>query len=116
MSGRRDALPFSNDLRKALGLNVRRYRTQLGISQYELGFRAEIHPAAVSPLERGESRPQIDSFIRLAGALGVEPTDLVAGILWTPPERRVVAPGAFEVEADPELEAAVGALRKRRGP
>lgn len=73
MSCRRDALPFSDDLRQAFGLNVRRCRKRLGISQHELGFPAGIHPAAVSPLELGETTPQIDSFIRLAGAIGVEP-------------------------------------------
>jgi len=114
MGGRKDALPFSDELSRVLGLNVRKHRQRLGISQDELADSAEIHRTAVSPLELGEVRPRIEGFIRIAGALGAAPNDLVAGVVWMPPERRVLTPGAFEITADAKLEEEIAALRRGR--
>lgn len=104
-------VPPSDELRARLGMNMRKARKQLSISQHELGFRAEVHPAAISPLELGEVLPKIETFIRLAGALEVTPGDLTAGILWLPPKRTVV-PGNFEVPSDPARAAEAAALRE----
>lgn len=107
---RRNPLPPSDELRARLGINMRECRKRLGISQHELGFRAETHPNAISPLELGQTLPRIETFVRLAGALEVTPNDLVAGIIWTPAEA-VVVPGDFEVPSDPELAAEAAKLR-----
>jgi transcriptional regulator with XRE-family HTH domain len=112
---RRVALPPSDGLRAKLGVNVRDCRKRLGISQHDLGFRAEVHPNAISPLELGQTMPQIETFIRLAGALEATPNDLVAGILWTPAEA-VVVPGDFDVPSDPELAAEAAKLREASAP
>lgn len=77
---------------RRLGLNVARARVATGLSQEELGFRAEFHRNAVGALERGESVPGADTLVRIAGALGVEPGALYAGIAWQPGE---LAPGDF---------------------
>ena len=113
--GRKQTLPPSDALRSRLGTNVRKHRKRLGISQEEFGFRAEIHPTAVSLLELGQTLPYIQTFIRVAGALGVATDDLTAGILWTPPEK-IVTPGVFEVPDDPDLTAEVAALRAQATP
>jgi transcriptional regulator with XRE-family HTH domain len=99
------------ELRARLGANVRERRRQLGVSQHELGLRAEVHPGAISPLELGRTLPRIEAFIRLSGALEARPSDLTAGILWTPAEA-VVVPGDFEVPDDPELAAQAARLRQ----
>jgi transcriptional regulator with XRE-family HTH domain len=116
MSHRRQPLPPSEELRARLGINLRECRRRLGISQYEVSFRAETHMNAISALELGKRLPRIDTFIRLAGALEATPSELTAGILWTPAEQ-VVVPGGFEAPEDAELAAEVAALRKaaRRG-
>jgi transcriptional regulator with XRE-family HTH domain len=108
---RRRPLPPTDELRARLGANVRECRRRLGISQEELGHRAETHPTVISPLELGQRLPCIETFIRFAGALKVAPNDLVAGILWTPAEA-VVVPGDFEVPDDPALAAEAAALRE----
>lgn len=108
---RRVPLPPNDDLRARLGVNVRACRRRLGISQHELGFRAEVHPNAISPLELGQKLPQIETFIRLVGALEARPNELVAGILWTPAVA-VVTPGDFDVPSDPELAAEAARLRE----
>jgi transcriptional regulator with XRE-family HTH domain len=103
----------ADQLQRRLGQNVRERREALAISQHELGFRAETHPNAISPLELGHTLPRIETFIRLAGALEVTADELSAGILWTPGEA-VVLPGDFEVPSDPELAAQAEALREVR--
>ena len=103
--------PSNDELRERLGINLRECRKRLGISQWELSFRAEIGLTSVSPIELGQIVPRIDTFIRLTGALGVTPNALSAGILWTPAEVTVI-PGGFDVPEDPQLAAEVAALRK----
>lgn len=70
------------------GANLARYREQADISQDELGFRASLHRTEVSQLERGLRLARIDTLVKLAGALGVEPADLLSGMAWEPGEMR----------------------------
>jgi transcriptional regulator with XRE-family HTH domain len=74
--------------------NTRRHREAAGLSQEELAFRADIHRTQVSLIEGGHRSPRLDTLIKLAGALGVTPNDLVSGITWEPFEQRV---GGFAV-------------------
>ena len=64
-------------LREALAENMRRRRRALGLSQEELAHRAEIDRTYVSSLERRVYGATIDMVERLAGALGVEPHELL---------------------------------------
>lgn len=68
------------DLRRQLGLNVERLRRSLGLSQEELAFEAKIHRTYVSSVERGVRNPTVTVIARLAGALKVEPVELLAAI------------------------------------
>lgn len=111
MSSRRRTLPPSDELRARFGLNLRKHRKRLGVSQLELSLRAETHMNAISTLELGQRLPRIDTVIRMAGALETTPNELTAGILWTPAEQ-VVVPGGFEVPRNQALSAEVAALRK----
>jgi len=66
------------------GENVRRCRKQASLSQEAVGLRADLHRTEVGLLERGERTPRIDTAVKLAGALGVAPGDLLDGIAWQP--------------------------------
>jgi transcriptional regulator with XRE-family HTH domain len=66
------------DYRKVVGNNVRALREQLGISQEELGFRSNLDRTYVSGVERGVRNPTVIVLARLATALGVEPSALLA--------------------------------------
>jgi transcriptional regulator with XRE-family HTH domain len=66
------------DLRRLVGRNVRFWRERLGVSQEELGFRADLHRTYVSGVERGVRNPTIIILGRLAKALKVEPEALLA--------------------------------------
>lgn len=69
-----------DELRERFEMNLRACRKRLGVRQEELGFRAGIHPRSTGSFEQGRVIPKISTFIRLAGSLGVRPTELVAGI------------------------------------
>ncbi len=77
------------------GENLALHRQRVGISQEELGFRAELHRTAVSQLERGIRVPRADTVVKLAGTLGVSTEALFDGLSWKP---GTWAPGAMGVE------------------
>jgi transcriptional regulator with XRE-family HTH domain len=63
-----------------LGLNVRKYRKQRGMTQEELGLDTEMERSYVSDLERGTRNPSVRAVDRLAKALGVAPHVLLMPI------------------------------------
>lgn len=77
---------------RRFGENLLRHRKGAGLSQEELSFRAGLHRTQVGSIEQGARCPRIDTLVKLAGALGVSPCDLLDGIAWKPSETR---PGGF---------------------
>lgn len=75
------------------GDNLRRCRKRADLSQEETAVRASLHRTAIGQLERAERVARIDTLVKLAGALEVEPSELLAGLAWEPGE---VRPGHFE--------------------
>jgi len=69
---------------KRFGENLARCRKRAGISQEELSFLASLHRTQIGQLERGTRLPRIDTVIKLAGSLGVEPAQLLDGLSWEP--------------------------------
>jgi transcriptional regulator with XRE-family HTH domain len=66
--------------------NLERLRTASGLSQENLSFRASLSRSHVGRLENGDGLPEIDTVYKLAGALGVEPRELLPAIYWRPGE------------------------------
>ena len=60
------------------GAALRAWRSQAGISQEELGFRAGMHRTYISKLERGLNSPSLDAVRALAAALGRTASELVS--------------------------------------
>jgi len=60
------------------GAEIRRVREERGISQEELGFRADLHRTYVSQLERGLKSPSLRAILRIARGLGCPAARLVA--------------------------------------
>lgn len=69
---------------RQFGENLCRIRKSVGISQEELGFRSSLHRTEIGLLERGARVPRIDTLIKIATGLDIQPGALVAGITWTP--------------------------------
>jgi transcriptional regulator with XRE-family HTH domain len=66
------------------GDNLRRIRKREDLSQEELARRATLHRTEIGFLEHGERVCRIDTLIRLAGAMAVQPGELLDGIDWVP--------------------------------
>jgi transcriptional regulator with XRE-family HTH domain len=68
---------------RRFGSNLKRHRQRAGLSQEEIGFRASLHRTEIGLLERGERLPRIDTAVKVAAALEVEPAELLEGISWS---------------------------------
>lgn len=66
------------DMKLVLANAIKQQRSALGISQEELAARAGMHRTYVSEVERGERNPSITSVEKLAQALEISITSLLA--------------------------------------
>jgi transcriptional regulator with XRE-family HTH domain len=83
------------DVAQRFAENLSHYREQAGLTQEELASRAEIHRTQIGALLSGKQLPRLDTIVKLAGALGITPADLVDGITWEPADQR----GKFKFSA-----------------
>ncbi len=67
------------DIRRQVGLNVRKFRLRKGWSQEDLAFEADFHRTYISGIERGVRNPTSVVIARLAEALDVRPGRLLDG-------------------------------------
>lgn len=65
------------DIRRVVGLNVRKFREKQGWSQEDLADRSGIHRTYISGVERGIRNPTVMIVSILAGALGVTADELL---------------------------------------
>lgn len=64
--------------------NIRLERVLRRESQEALAFRANIHRTQISLIESGQRSMQIMTFVKLCGALGLSPNELLKGVSWEP--------------------------------
>ncbi|MDB9372504.1 helix-turn-helix domain-containing protein [Nodularia sphaerocarpa] len=64
----------------ALGSLVRKYRTEQGISQEELGLRANLDRTYISGVERGVRNPSLTALVSLANGLGISVSILLKNL------------------------------------
>jgi transcriptional regulator with XRE-family HTH domain len=67
------------ELHRILVDNMKRLRSELGISQMELAARAELSSGYVGEIEMGRKYPAPEVMERIASALGVKPYRLLMG-------------------------------------
>ena len=60
-----------------IGSVLRRLREEQGLSQEQLGFRAELHRTYVSSVERGKRNVSLETIEKFAEALGVRMAQLM---------------------------------------
>lgn len=77
-------MKLETELRERFGKNLTNLRERADLSQEELGIRAKLHRTEISQLERGLRTARVDTLVKLAGALGVNPAELLAGLHWIP--------------------------------
>jgi transcriptional regulator with XRE-family HTH domain len=59
------------EVRRRVGLNVRKFRGELGLSQEQLAFEAKLHRTYISGVERGIRNPTVTVLEQIATALRV---------------------------------------------
>lgn len=59
-----------------IGLKIKIERIKLGISQEELGFRANVNKNTIGMIERGEQSPTFDTMEAIANAFGISVQEL----------------------------------------
>jgi transcriptional regulator with XRE-family HTH domain len=62
----------------AFGRVLRAARLKAGMSQETLALESTVQRQFISLIERGENQPTISTIFRLAGALQVQPSELMA--------------------------------------
>jgi len=65
------------DMRRLVGLNVRRLRQERGLTQEQFAEASGFSQQYISDLERGRRNPTIVSLYELAVPLKVEPVELL---------------------------------------
>ncbi len=60
------------------GAALRRVRLAAGMTQEQLGLEAAVQRNFISLIERGENQPTISTIAKLARALGMKASELVA--------------------------------------
>jgi transcriptional regulator with XRE-family HTH domain len=80
-----------------IGRNIRRIRRAADLSQETCADWAEINRASMTLYETGIRAPRVETLIRLAGALKVEPGVLLDGVRWVP---SVYGMGEFAYEEE----------------
>ena len=60
------------DIVKVFGLNVKKYRKSINMSQEELAEKSNLHRTYISAIERGKRSIALDNIEKIADALGVE--------------------------------------------
>jgi transcriptional regulator with XRE-family HTH domain len=70
---------MSRDVLVSFAENLRRRRKELGLSQEQLGARANIQMADISRYESASRDPRITTIARLAHALEMPIADLLEG-------------------------------------
>jgi transcriptional regulator with XRE-family HTH domain len=63
--------------RQTFGVNLRRHREELRLSQEDLAEKADLHRTYIGSVERGERNVSIDNMERLAVAVGCRIADLL---------------------------------------
>jgi transcriptional regulator with XRE-family HTH domain/quercetin dioxygenase-like cupin family protein len=62
-----------------IGVNIRSYRTQCGMSVRELARRVGISASALSQIEIGRSRPSVSTLYEITKQLGATPNEIFFG-------------------------------------
>jgi transcriptional regulator with XRE-family HTH domain len=93
---------FASEVAERFSADVLHFRREADLSQEALGMRATLHRTEIGLLERRTRMPQLDTVLKIAGALDVSPCELLDGMRWTPGS---YSPGGFAVDERSDSEA-----------
>lgn len=67
---------------RRFGENLVEMRGRVGLSQIGTAERAGLNRTEINLLEHGRRVPRLDTIVKLAGAVEVEPCALLTGLAW----------------------------------
>jgi len=62
---------------REIGSRIKVARARLGLNQKELADRADVTPSLISQIENNQISPSLTSFLQIADALNIDPTELL---------------------------------------
>ncbi len=68
------------NIRRQIGLNLRRIRLERSVSQQKIALDVDMSLSYLSNIERGKANPSIDLLGRIADSLGVPPVEFLATV------------------------------------
>lgn len=74
--------PQAMALGRRFGENLVEHRARVGLSQIGVAERAGLDRTEINLLEHGRRVPRLDTLVKLAGAVDVEPCALLMGMAW----------------------------------
>lgn len=92
-------MPAVSAVAERFAENLARYLGKSPLSQEEVAARAEINRTQISKLLQGDQVCRLDTAVKLAGALEIEPAKLIEGITWDPATN---VKGKFRASPPPE--------------
>jgi len=72
--------PDSSNASHIVGERLRAARQKVGMTQADVANLAGMNLANYGKIERGKGNPTLDSLVRLAGVMGIDPGALVGGL------------------------------------
>ena len=66
---------------KGIGSRIQEYRIEAGMTQEKLAEVVDISSTYLSAVERNTKTPKLDTFVRIANAIGVSTDDLLQDVL-----------------------------------
>jgi transcriptional regulator with XRE-family HTH domain len=73
-----------NETTRVFGERVRNRRQELGLSQEAAAVRCGIHWTQLGKVERGQRSLRLETIVKIADGLGVDPGELVSGLPLSP--------------------------------
>jgi transcriptional regulator with XRE-family HTH domain len=71
-------LPLSKSTARSFGNRLRNIREMSGLTQSELGQKADINPTAIAHMEAGRRDPNLENLTKIVRALGLS-ADVLLG-------------------------------------
>lgn len=68
-------------LRAMVGIELRKARRAVGLTQEQLASKAKLHPTYIGLLERDKRSPSLDVFLQLCAALEISPLAFLKRVL-----------------------------------
>lgn len=74
--------PQAAEASRVLARNLVKLRRRVGLSQEATAERAGLHRGEVAFIEARKRLPRLDTIVKLAGAVEVQPCALLEGMTW----------------------------------